>query len=441
MLNARYTKHDFQPAYTEILNTLQKHQNEEYWKMNQQQEISPDEKRSQMTPYVMKFLRDRAFSLPQYQTQELAEKLVNDIEFYSVLTAPLEDPDVEGIHINSFEDVQVDFRNGSSCKIDGFQSQQHAIDIIRRLLQQKNVTMDQAIPMAEASIGSDIRITALQDPVVDKEAGACCYIRKLSRRIFTKEDYLTGDFASEAELNTMQIALKRGVSILIVGKVNTGKTTFLSYLLSNLPENLKVITIESGAREINLIQRDDSNCVKSNAVHLLTRHSSMEQQNITQEKLVEKVLRLNADVMAVAEMRNEEAYAAQEASLVGTAVISTTHAGSPQLAHKRVAELCRKRYPTDMHTALLQACEAFPLVAFIHTPSDGRRRIMNLTECVVQNEQPVYRTLFEFQMSKAGSFGKHIPVHSISDTLIDHMKMFGLTQEELQCLKRKGDES
>ncbi|WBY64709.1 ATPase, T2SS/T4P/T4SS family [Thermocaproicibacter melissae] len=438
-----YQRRGTDPKYPEILATIQKEQNEIFWKINQNDDNQVN-KKELMLPYIKKSLSDHKMQLTGYSSEELAEKVYNDLQRYSVLTDPLEDVFVEGISINSWNDIRVKFITGESIKIDGFNSPQHAIDIVKRLLQKSNQTIDNAVPMAEASIDNNIRITALQTPLVDPDVGVACYIRKLSKRVFREQDYLSGDFASRKELQFLKIALRRGVSILIIGKVNTGKTTFQTYLLSEMPDDMQIITIEQGAREIYLIKRDKKGVVKNNVVHLLTRENAKyEEQNITQEKLVEKALRLNPDILSVAEMRNTEAYAAQEGSLAGNVVISTTHAGSPQQGHERVAGLCRKKYPTDYHTAIMQARQAFPLVVHLHKLEDNKRRIMNISECVVENDKAEYRTLWEYQIeaneqtsSGVRIKGKHIQVNSISKSLIERMKMYGITREEMEEIQK-----
>ncbi len=437
-----YTRRGYNEKYPKILDELQKDQNDVFWKLNQSANGEKVESKNLLIPYIAKYLTDNNLKLDGFTNDELTEKLYNDLQGYSVLTAPLQDVFVEGININAWNDIRVKFINGQSKKIDGFNSPQHAIDIFRRLLQSSGQTLDEAIPMAEGSINNNIRITVLQAPIVDNNIGVCCYIRKLSKRVFTEKEYLVGEFAVKKELDLLRTALRRGVSTLLVGKVNTGKTTLMSYLLSTLPDDTQIITIEQGARETNLVKTDSDGNVTNNVVHLLTKESQVEEQNITQEKLVEKMLRLNPDVASVAEMRNTEAYAAQEASLSGNVIISTAHAGSPQQAHKRVANLCRKKYPIDFHTALEQACEAFPLVVFIHTLEDNKRRIMNISECVVENGNINYRTLWEYQIednfideSGAHIRGKHVQVNDLSESLLTRMKMYGISKDEIEQIK------
>lgn len=438
-----YKRRQYDPKYTELLAAIQKEQNAAFWQINQNGGSSV-EKKELLLPFIKKSLTDRGASLEGYAPDELAEKVYNDLQRYSVLTAPMEDAFVEGININSWDDVRVKFINGKSLKIDGFNSPQHGIDILKRLLQESRQTIDNAVPMAEGSLNNNIRITALQTPILDPDVGVACYIRKLNKRAFREQDYLSGDFAVRKELKLLETALRRGVSILLVGKVNTGKTSFQTYLLSQMPDDLQIITIEQGARETYLVRRSSDGIVQNNVVHLLSReNANNEEQNITQEKLVEKALRLNPDILSVAEMRNTEAYAAQEGSLTGNTLISTAHAGSPQQGHERVAGLCRKKYPTDYHTAIMQARQAFPLVVYLHTLEDNRRRIMNVSECLVRDDSSEYRTLWEYRIrenertdSGIKIKGQHTQINDISDPLLSHMRMYGITEQEIEEIKK-----
>ena len=435
----RYERKGADKRYPDILAKLQKLQTEAFWQITADAKIG---NRELILPHIRQYVDSHGLEIAKHTAYELCEKLYNDLQGYSILTAPLTDDDVEGIHINAWDNVRLQFRDGHSQAIDGFHSPDHAVDILRRMLQESHQIIDDAIPAAEGSIGANIRITALKSPVADTEAGVCCDIRKLGKRVFTEREYIEGDFADARELRFLEIALRRGVSILLAGRVNTGKTTFLSYLLSRIPNELQIITIEGGAREMNLVKRDESGRTVNNVMHLLTRESKDEGQNITQEKLVEKMLRLNPDIAAVAEMRNTEALAAQEASNSGHVVISTTHAGSPRQAHKRVANLCRKKYPIDFRAALEDACDAFPLVVFIHCPEDGKRRIMAVTECVVDNGVISYIPVWKYEIEdnitqpdeSVHIIGRHIQVGDVSETLLEHMRLYGISKGEIQAI-------
>lgn len=386
-------------SYEALLKDIQKAQADALWELSAGN-ITDFEKREKVLSFIAKQLRDHNTDIDGMTKEQLVEKIYNDIEQYSVLTEYLLDERVEGI------------------------------------------------PIAEGSIGSNIRITGVTAPIVDDDVGIAVYIRKLRDKIFTTDEYVGRNFASEAVLHTIHTCVQRGVSTLFLGKVNTGKTTLAKYALDCLPDEMQIITIESGAREMNLVKHDENGIPVNNVVHMLTREHEKEEMNITQEKLVVKALRLNPDVLSVAEMRDTEAYAAIEASNSGHTVVSTAHAGSVKYGHKRIANLARKRHSTDFHTALVDACEAFPLGVFIHTTEDGVRRIMNVTECFVDGNDTIhYNTLWEFrvktnQKREDGSvevIGEYAHVNDPSDALVEQMNMYGVTDDELNLMfKGKG---
>ena len=417
--------------YSQILTAVQGRVKDDCWEIIGGS-TSPD-RRDRLLAFIMKELEDNGYFTEQYAGQELAERLYNDIDRYSILTPYLSAEDVEEININAWNDVQIKYCDGRTEKAEHFLSPRHAEDVVKRLLQESGTVLDNAVPVAEGRIGGNIRITAVKTPVLDETVGVCASIRILQKRTFRQEQYLETGFASQKELDFLALALRYGVSTLIVGRVSSGKTTFENYLLSTIPDEKKIVTIESGARELNLVKTGEQGEILNNVVHLLARPKETPEQNISQEKLVVATLRLAPDVISVAEMRDTEAYAAQEASLTGHTVVSTLHAGSPRQAHQRIASLCRKVYPVDFHTALLQACEAFPLVVFIHQGEDYVRRILEVAEAVVDGERITYRTLFRFDVQdnqtvggKTVIQGSHRQAAEPSEQLKQTMMLYGV---------------
>lgn len=383
--------------YLSILETVQEYINNNCWELHQTKGSKKDKKEKIMS-FIHKFIKDKSTTCTNFSELELITKLYSDINEFSVLTDALEDETVEEININAWNNIQAKLGSGKLIRLSPFASPGQAVDILQKLLQQSGVTIDKGRPEAEAHIGSRIRIAALINPLVDADVGVACSIRKLSKRVFTKEKYLANDFASAEELEFLTSCLRYGASTIVAGKVNSGKTTFENYLLSNIPNEKRIYTIESGARELNLVRCDENGIPINNVVHTLTRPSENKLEDITQEKLVVKALRFDPDIIVVAEMRDIEAYAGQEASLTGHTVVTSLHAGSPKQAHNRVANLCRKLYPIDYQTALIQACSAFPIVVFVHQTDDYVRRIMEVSEVVVDGTNIRYNPLYKYKV-------------------------------------------
>lgn len=434
-------------AYPTLRQTVQENYTKNMWELTVENNISQSEKKEKIMAFLTKEVKDRSIAYLDISSEELIQRLYDDIIGYSVLSKYLDDDKVEGINVNAWDDIRVAYQDGAQIKVEPFSSPEFAMDITKKLLRNSNITIDEAVPMAEASIGSNIRITAIMYPIVSKETGVAMYIRKLRDKVFTVDEYVEKSFASPDVLNTIHVLTQRGISTLYIGKVNTGKTTLVKHALDCLPDNTQIITIETGSREMNLVKRDNEGRVINNVVHMLTRLHENESQNITQEKLVVKALRLNPDVLSVAEMRDIEAYAAIEASNSGHTVVSTVHSGSFQQAHRRVANLSRKRYQSDFSSALMDAVTAYPVGVFIHTTEDGVRRIMNISESYIDDDGNIkYKILWEYRIKENiknpdGSIeiiGDYVQVNNPSIHLQQHMTQYGITERELRSLMKKG---
>lgn len=429
--------------YPMLLSDIQKKQNIQFWELHKGTTQVTNRKEI-LFPFILKELQDQNVSYKGYTHPELVEKIYNDLEQFSILTKPLADPNVEGIHVNAWNDVRIQTRDGRSCKIEHFSSPQHAQDIVRRLLNASNIIIDSAVPIADGSLNDNTRISTFFPPIINASVGVSSYIRKLQNQTMTTKQYIDSGFATEKMLDLLAACLRYGASIILAGKVNTGKTTVQQYILSRMPEDWEVITIEGGAREINLVKQDTDGNITNNIIHALARPHENEKYNIDQEKLVVGCLRMNPDGMAVAEMRDVEAHAAQEAALTGNSIITTLHAGNVQQAHGRVASLCRKRYSVDYQNAIFNACNAFPVVVLIRRGEDHVRRIMEISEVIVNGINIEYRTLWKFKTISTvktadGTVikGEHIQVNDISENLIE--KIYGISDDELEELRKKED--
>lgn len=132
-----------------------------------------------------------------------------------------------------------------------------------------------------------------------------------------------------------------GVSVSIAGKTGSGKTTLLSYLLNNLDERQRIVTIEE-TREILIVNPVGDNGVRRKSVlALCTRPSDEERMDIDMRALLRTALRLRPDIITMAEMRGPEALDAQEAARTGHTVASTLHANSATQAYARMMTMCQ----------------------------------------------------------------------------------------------------
>ena len=181
----------------------------------------------------------------------------------------------------------------------------------------------------------------------------------------------------------------------------SGKTTLMSWILSTIPNEKRVFTIENGCREFDLVKEDAEGNVLNNVVHTVTRFSDDPKQNYDQERLLEFALTCDPDVVCVGEMKSAEAFAAQEAARTGHAVITTTHANSCKATYYRMVTLCTQKYDMGDKTLYNLVTEAFPIVLFVKKLEDNSRRVMEITECeILEDGARQLHTLYRYHVSE-----------------------------------------
>ena len=405
-------------------------------------------KTEELKAYIGKYLYDTNYSVVGFDTKGLVERLFEEMAEYSILTKHLADPDIEEININGWDDVALTHLDGRIEKAkEHFFSPTHAIDIVKKLLQHSGMIIDNAAPIAQGHLPNNTRVTALKEPIVDADRGIAVSIRMLHPQRVDRESLLRTESITDEMLYFLEVCLRYGVSFVVAGRTSSGKTTLLNSLLGSIPDGKRIYTIESGARELSLIKRDENGKVVNNVVHTLSRPSDKEAYDISQEDLVMAALRFDPDIICVGEMRDAEAHSAVEASSTDHTVVTTVHGGGGRYAHRRIAFLSQRRFPIDMKISMQQAALAFPVVVFAHKLEDNSRKVMDISECVVHDDGELeYRTLYRYQINsneyKDGRFhiiGEFIKENSPSDYLCTKLLRGGIPQEILHKFNEGGN--
>ena len=411
--------------------------------------LTDKNKLHQLKAYIDKYLRDCDYKVEGMTTKELIDKLYCEMAEYSILTPYLGSSDLEEININGWDDIALTLLDGTIVKLqEHFHSPQHAVDIIKRLLHHSGMIIDNATPMSQGHLPGNTRITALKDPIVDEDRGVAVSIRLLHPQRVTLQNLVETGFATQEMVDFLCMCIRYGVPFVVAGATSSGKTTLLNAIMTSVPDNKRVFTIESGSRELSLVRRGEDGAVINNAVHTLSRPSDNPAYDITQEDLVVASLRFNPDIVCVGEMRDVECYSAVEASLTGHTVVSTVHAGPGPGAHMRIALLCQKRFPINFQTSLMQAGQAFPIVVYAHKLENNSRKCMDISECIINAAgEREYNCLYNYEITKntiendqfviEGQFRKPNPM---SDSLRRRLIQYGVPQNKLNRFLKEGIE-
>lgn len=425
-----------QKTLEQLMNEAQQYMSRNYISL-----LSDETRKPQLKVYIAKFLRDNDYSYPGMTQEELVDTLYSDMAEYSVLTEYFGRADVEEINVNGWDDIAITYTDGRTEKTDRhFYSPSHATDVVKRLLHHSGMIIDNAAPIAQGHLPGNTRVTAIKEPVVDKDRGIAVSIRIIQMKKLDRKAMIDSGFATEEMISFLEMCLRYGISTVIAGRTSSGKTTLLNILLEAIPDTKRIYTIESGAREMDLVRRDPTGNVLNNVVHTLSRPSENRSSDISQEDLVVSALRFNPDVVCVGEMRDSEANAAVEASFTGHTLISTVHSGPGESAHMRIALLCQRRFAIDFDLSLMQAGQAFPIVVFAHKLEDNSRRIMDITECIVARDgsreyKPLYRYVITRNVRIDGKphiEGHFEKVNTMSESLQNKLLQYGMPKEEME---------
>ena len=397
-------------AFSDVLKEVQEYISSKYSTL--MVEGGSEEVKQQVKRYITKYICDYRITVKGKTQEQLIDDLYTEMAEFSFLTKYIFGTGIEEIDINSWRDIEIQYNDGRCEKLEEhFESPEHAVNVIRRMLHVSGMVLDNASPAVLGHLSKNIRIAVLKTPLVDEDVGIAASIRIVNPQSLKKENFVDGGTATGEMLDFLAECLRYGISICVAGATSSGKTTLAGWLLTTIPDGKRIFTIENGSRELALVREKDGK-VTNSVIHTLTRYSENEKQNIDQDMLLDMALRYHPDIICVGEMRSAEAYAAQEAARTGHAVITTTHANSCKATYYRMVTLCTQKYDMGDKTLYNLVTEAFPIVLFVKKLEDNSRRVMEITECeILEDGTRQLHTLYRYHVSETAIEDGKVKVH------------------------------
>ena len=292
-------------AFSDVLKEVQEYISSKYSTL--MVEGGNDEVKQQVKRYISKYIADYRITVKGKTREELIDDLYTEMAEFSFLTKYIFGTGIEEIDINSWRDIEVQYSDGRCEKMEEhFESPEHAINVIRRMLHVSGMVLDNASPAVLGHLSKNIRIAVLKTPLVDEDVGIAASIRIVNPQSLKKSDFVDGGTATDEMLDFLAECLRYGISICVAGATSSGKTTLAGWLLTTIPDNKRIFTIENGSRELALVREKDGK-VTNSVIHTLTRFSENEKQSIDQDMLLDMALRFNPEIICVGEMRSSEA--------------------------------------------------------------------------------------------------------------------------------------
>lgn len=360
--------------------------------------------------------------LNKFEKDRLIKEIIQEAKGYGPLDPLLEDPTISDILVNGAKSVFVE-KNGRLYKTNvTFKDNQHLRNIIERIVSKVGRRIDEKSPMVDARLTDGSRVNAIIPPLALD--GPTLSIRKFKQDAGSMESLLKWSSLTKEIAETLSVAVKGRLNIVISGGTGAGKTTLLNSLSSQIPNDERIITIEDSA-ELALQQE--------HIVRLETRPSNIEGTGqITARDLVSNALRMRPDRIVIGECRGAETLDMLQAMNTGhDGSLTTLHANSPRDALSRLETMAMySGIDLPEKNIKSQICSAVDLIIQISRMQDGSRKIVSVSEITGMEGNIIsMQEIFSFEQTGIENMkviGQHVST-GIRPKFLEKIKMKNLS--------------
>lgn len=317
-------------------------------------------------------LAEENIVLSRPERARMFEQIAAEILGLGPLDILLEDDTVTEIMVNGAKNVYVE-RGGRLFRVPvTFESNDHVMRIIERIVSPLGRRIDESSPYVDARLADGSRVNAIIPPI--SLIGPVLTIRKFARKPITVEQLVQFGSLTPEAVEFMKACVSSKVNIIVSGGTGSGKTTLLNVLSGFIPSDERIVTIENAA-ELQLRQE--------HVVTLESRPANIEMKGeITIRQLVINSLLMRPDRIIVGECRGDEALDMLQAMNTGhDGSMTTAHSNSPRDTLSRLETMTLMAgMELPVRAIREQVSAAIDMVIHQERMRDGSRKVVNITE-------------------------------------------------------------
>jgi pilus assembly protein CpaF len=233
-------------------------------------------------------LNEENIVLSRPERARLFEQIAAEILGFGPLQPLLEDETITEIMVNGAKNIYVE-RRGKIVRVPvAFESNDHVMRIIDRIVAPLGRRIDESSPYVDARLPDGSRVNAVIPPI--SLVGPIVTIRKFSKNPITVEQLINYGSVTAECIEFLKACVESRLNIVISGGTGSGKTTLLNILSGFIPADERIITVENAA-ELQLRQE--------HVVTLESRPPNIEGRGeVTIRDLVINTLRMRPDRIA-----------------------------------------------------------------------------------------------------------------------------------------------
>jgi pilus assembly protein CpaF len=351
-----------------------------------------DEVRRTIQNLFEQILAEENIVLSRPERARLFEQITAEILGLGPLQPLLEDETITEIMVNGAKNVYVE-RKGKLHRVPvTFESNEHVMRIIDRIVAPLGRRIDESSPYVDARLNDGSRVNAVIPPI--SLVGPVLTIRKFSKNPITIEQLIQFGSITPESVQFLKACVEARLNIVISGGTGSGKTTLLNVLSGFIPADERILTIENAA-ELQLRQE--------HVVTLESRPPNIEGRGeITIRHLVMNALRMRPERIIVGEIRDEAALDMLQAMNTGhDGSMTTLHSNGPRDTLSRL-ETMTLMAGMDLPSRAIreQISSAINLIVHQERQRDGTRKVTYITEVSgMEGEVITLTDLFVFEQS------------------------------------------
>lgn len=288
-------------------------------------------------------------------------------------------------------------------------------NLIVKLAERANKYVSYSDPLLDGTLPDGSRVNAsLTQDVTTK--GPTFSIRKFQEVPFSAVDLLDLGTVNRDVMAYMWMCFEYQKSALVIGGTATGKTTFLNSVVSFIPPEMKIVSIED-TRELQLPHE--------NWIPSVTRSAAGDQQDdITMYELLRESFRQNPDYVVVGEVRGKEASVLFQGMASGHPSLSTMHASNPADVVSRLTTP-----PINLSPALVETLDIIVSMTHAREWGENARRVQAVYEIEDISDEGTARTNEYFSWTSVDDTFSQ----KADSTVLDNIQQqFGLDTSEIQ---------
>ncbi|MEM0282957.1 MAG: type II/IV secretion system ATPase subunit [Sulfolobales archaeon] len=359
-------------------------------------EISPDvnpvDYISHKARQAIDLFRVRLGTTPSVSWSKILYYVERNVLGYDVLDPLIRDPFIEDISCNGVGyPVYVWHRKYESIPTNlWFRSHDSLDKFVMKLAHKSGKHISVAYPILDSILPEGHRIAATYMKEVSTH-GSTFTIRKFREDPITIIDLISFKTLTPLLAGYLWFLIDRKSPIMVLGVTGAGKTTLINSVLNLVKPTYKVVTIED-TPELRL--------PIENWVQLVSRPSYAAGESrageITLFDLVRVSLRYRPDIIAVGEVRGEEAYVLFQAIATGHGGVTTIHAEDIDSMIKRL-----KSPPMNIPESYIPLINSVLAVRRVSVREDGRpRSVRRVTDVWELDKDGSYVKIFYWSPSR-----------------------------------------